>query len=1253
MSPSAYISAGSLDGTTNTISNISAMSEFKQRFPFMETYTIEMVLPGQSGTIQMSNQSAPFILWGAELKPSFFDAELITPTNLTCYNDKYAVPGMEHSGDLTSNNHFMHSVRCSTFTENIYAVAAVAYNSSMANYSLNRLVDYEAVSPFILLVDHSREIMYAVPFSLERATIGDSMMIAPLIFHMNKEGFVRWYVPATCPTDGRVATGEYTNSFKSKMREIATSFDRTFVLHQNDAPEFETASVVTDTISVATADNTTTTVNVPRQIVFVQDGVTMTGKMSEAYSGRMFVNFGTKLHIGFSFEAKPSASIILPILSGEAHGHAALALANTATTEINIHSSIAWRKLVDLCPSIIVYANDGPEWYEGVLQAQTHRIVGLMIVRTSKSLSTNVKERQRELSDLKLCCVRMMAGVSIIVVQPPTGPAYFYRGATAILPIVPTNPRYGDPIDLDATLSLHFQRSVPVNIGSFVPQTFNMVLGVDGLLTPATEACRYLDLAMEGGVAWENVSAQISVSLSTAEADAFKTELNKRMLALEDAETKSARDHTDILIAQLKKAFKEAPSDIDLTLHTSPQREAILEHKKTIREIQSVYREALSRVEQICSLKLVSARKIGVQQAQRKMAVTQNVARAENLTASQLANKMIDSTWGFAVARINVDAASEMLHAISRKGMDIYLQDLVKPPLYVIRSVAQPSIDVPSILAKRTSGFVVTPNCTMLDPESVQIMLEHKQETHILSSTSKQLTFCLQGVPHLVLPLFNDASAFNGDYIDFMNRANDEHAADYRVTLRNMLSNLKARFPIKPSSPDLTFGIQMIVLSLIHSITTTISDIATLDPICTVCQTIRGLFYLWGTFAGSGQKPVTFAYQLTQPGAKLTLPKLRGEWTIYAIVAHIYPYLRLPLDAFKSNIRTLLVRVICRNLVAPLFSDIKKDLAVQKQIAQKLRTDNRNKALRWNYAACAVLTRILQKSLSMSDGIISANKLLQVVPDEPTYTTKQLTKTLTLIVQGQPVHWDLVRSFIACAVIKRSGFFAKHKNKMTVAALTRAKVNLCQQINLKMPGDIVMLDVKEKVSSNLLFCGKMMREDGRPQFIFKDPAKKTNLCVQNEKAYMDDDISKMKGDAELTRKAWRIHGDDLSDGMTNADFLRNMLPTLVDNVSSSAAKTLLVAKNDMPKHCADNKALVELWEMADTLHPSMLDKAIPTACMRTLFAAIGVSDVEQAKAVGDIVHMLLEDPKNIESNEHKAVQHLKAVYDTIQTVQIE
>ena len=1250
LAASAYTSAGSVDGTTNTITCMSEMNVFKTHFPFIRNYTIEMVLAGQSGSLQLqAGSKAPYLLWGAERKPSFFDAQLLTPEQLTCYNLQSGVDGMRHSGDIIADNHFMHSVRCDDFAENVYCAAAVAFNSGGWRNAVKaqrrplQLTDFEAVSPFILLVDHAREVMLAIPFSLEHASIGDSMMIAPLVFHLDRQGLLRWYVPATCLVDDRVDTGEYTEAFRQKMRQLARDFEANFVVHH---AAMSVDPMKKEEVALSTEAFTTPTVSAlcSHRAVFVQDGISTID--TEADKDKCcYIHFGTTLDIAEQFTPKAAPSMVLPILSGEAHGHTALALGRRASSVFPFRSSEEWRAAVDGCASVIVHADDGAAWYEGVMQAQLHRVVGLMIVHTSKSLPSDEDARSKEMTAMKLCCTRLMAGVSIILVQTPDGAAFFYRGAVDVLPIRPLTPSFAQAVDLSSTLELHQRRAAPLSIGSFVSRSCRQVLNGDGTFLDADAPAAFTDLVMTGGSAWENALAQLCVCLSTAQADAFKSVLVSIVLGLEEQELRGAHAHTQVLVQAVKDAYAAVPPDVDAALFTHAARQAVGAHKQVIRDAQRIYRAALGRVEQICSFRIVSARKVGVQQAQRKMAVAKNVGHATKLSTADLAKELMDTSWGFAVAKVNPDAAMQVLQAMASADMDEYLQKIAAGPTQAA------SIDMNLALANNSIGFEVADNCTMLDVEVAQIMLEHTQrDEHVLTATKgKQLTFCMQGQTHLVLPLYNDARLLNGQYVDFMSRTNDEHVADYRVSLRGLLSNLKARYAIKPSSPDLTFGIQMIVLSLMHSMARSISDPTAVDPESTVCETLRGLMYLWGTFAASGQTPVTFAFQLTQPGANIAQPKLRGEWTIYAMIAHIYPYLRLPLNAFKSNVRTLLVHALFRRLVAPHLTTTKlKNKAVEQRKRQQ-HIEYRNIALRWNYAACAVLTRMQFDSLSKEDAVLAARKLLDVKPLlAPTYTTKQLSTTLTLLVQGQPVRWDLVRMFVACATIKRSGCFAKHKQKATLAALVCAKAIMCDKINVKLPRDIVTFAARSHAPAGLRFCGRMRTREGKEVFVFKDPTKASDLRVQNEDAYAAIDVKKMRADAELARDAWRVAGAKIGDGMSNADFLRTMLPTIAANVSSASAKTLIIASQTpepLPTHCVDNPSLAKLWASADVLHPSALDTVMPNACMRTLFDAIGVSAHDQARAIGDVLHILLKDLAKTDAAKTAAVEYLKNRFD--------
>ena len=1091
MSPRFYKSAGSVDGTTTTIAKISSLPTFKEKFPFMESFNIEIVFPGQAGTMQMVTNK-PYLLYGAERKPTYFDAQIMTPTHLACYRDKDRVPGMKHSGDLNDSGHFMHSVTCNRFVQNVYAASAVGY-------SHNNL----------------KQTMYAVPFSLEYATIGDSMMIAPLIFHMDDRGFVEWYVPRTCLMDGRVNTGEYSVRFKCEMTTVAQNWRSEYMAYMTESEKTNVPASENSTHSEANVTNESID-----KIVFVQDGIQDISRLYMNCLAMHYVQFGTTLRLATSFCPKSAPEIILPILSGEAHGHAALALGQKASMCIDINSSGMWQASANNCSTIIVHATDGPEWYEGVMQAQLHRTVGIMIVHISKNLSDNHQTRSIEMTSLSLCCVRLMSGVSIILILTPNGNAYFYRGAITILPVCPPTPSFADIVDINATICAHINRNTPLSIGTFVSNAFKQVITENDILDPCASIEPFFKMAINGGPKWDDIMAQLSVCLSTAEIENFKDVLRNKVIHLEQDETKDMRKQLQKLISALQQKISTASTSDDMSVYIHDESRAISHHKKLIRDSQIVYREFLGRIDQLCSYKVVSARKVGLQQAQRRMTIQQNVSRAHSMTTAQLAEELMDTTWGFAVARIDPIAVGNLLQEISSCGMNNFLQHLAMPMQVITNTTV---IDINTALTRNALGFHTAPKCPMLDAECVQILMEMHQNDHILSSTTKSLTFCLQDSPdpYLVLPLYNDASEMDGKYVDFMNKADNDHIASYRITLRGMLCSLKARYPIKANSADLTFGIQMIVLSLMHSMVSKINDVSQFDEESTGCQMLRSLMYLWGTFAASGKSPVTFAYQLTQPGAKIVQPKLRGEWTIYAIVAHIYPYTKLPLDAFKSNIRILLVHALYRSLLKPVIENMQTASKISAKAFEKKHIEYRNRALRWNYAACAILSRIDKKKISCEEGVSAAFRLLDAAPTHPTYTSKQLSKTLGLIITDSPVDWILVRHFIACATIKRSGCFAAHKKARTLAAIIRCKVHMCHQLNMNLPGDVVTFKHQNTGDISLLFCGKLKIDD-EELYIYKRPNSLSNITVQNEDAYKTNNLQKMKGDAELTRIAWRM-----------------------------------------------------------------------------------------------------------------------------------
>ncbi len=1173
LEPAMYLTSVSVDAASSTIHTIGDIGGFARRFPFLADYTIDCALPGQGGSFRASI-GEPLLMFGAPLKPTFFDAQLCNIKHLTCYNRTNAVPGFLHSGDLRENkngtSYFVHTIKMMSAVSGVYVASAVGY-------SHNPLHKFQEANPFILLINHDRRVMIVVPFSLEKASIGESMLIAPLVFKITPEGQCLWYIPETCATDGRVNTGDYSASFRQKVEDLNRTFDaehtRCVESHDGDAGVETT---------VATPPLANDTIDGVARVVFVQSGLAV-----EDDASTVFARFGTSLDIR---KTPPTDStpptVVLPILTGSAHGHAALAL-GVAATGLPFSSSDAWRAFLAHC-SVRVDATDGPMWIEAVLQSLTHRLNGLMVVHTSRRLSDNQKDRVAQMTALKVCAARLMTSTSLIVLASDSR-FFFYRGPLALYH--PTaRAEFGDVVAPDLLrLTMHH----PLG-GAAIPFADQRVVASDGAILDnrvALEDALVSAAADENATAWSILAAQTTIVLSSAEIDELKARLHTRLLAAETAPSLKQRLRSEI--EQLQRRLTNAPAGVDIVLHAAEAREAVLRTKTAIRDEEAPLRAALGRVDTLCSMRVASARSIGVQQIQRKLTVQKNVARATQMTAQELSTELGQFTWGFAVARVDEVHAVTLLNAISSNQMDTYLQQLATPS------------DPSSRLLLRDLPFIMTPNCPMLDNDSIGVLMGHDQATHhVLRAMGKELTFTMQGIAHLVLPLYNSYEALDGSYVPFMDECNIPCVADFRVALRHMLSNLNSRIPISPASPNLTLGIVTIVLSLLYSIVSEVRSLDALHADDTKCQTIRALFYLWGTFAASGQKPVTFAYQLLQPGAVLAMPRLRGEWTLYAVVTHCYPYTKLPMDGLHANVRRLLVDVLF--LFVTKATRTKKGGAstgTPREDALRVRND----ALRWNFAACAVVNRFDRAMMDGDTFAAAATRLLGTFPAAPTFTSAYLRLVFDRTVRGEAstINWPFVRKVVACATIKRSGAFAAAKRTRLASALQKAA-----------------RAAKEKLGVDA-------------------------VVPQNASAYEQGDVMRMKGDAELRRIPWRVSA--IATGESNDDFLARMVGSLLasthdaENVAAS-----VVAYEDTRVARLTPKAAALFRQARDGMGDMReLDKTIPLSCLGVLARAVAPNQPTQSVVCDCICHLLvaLDDGHSDETIKNMAVARLCAARD--------
>lgn len=1160
--PSFYLSASSLDKVTQTIDDLSNISAFSSKFPFLKEYVNQMMIPNQVGSIKLFKDNVS-ILWGGLMNPTFFDAELFNQDTMNCYNKTASLPGWKHSGDITAEGYFIHSNTCTQLD----LIKDKVFFPSAVGYMKTKLIKFERACPCMLLIDHENKVTNIIPFSLERSSLGDASLMSPLFFkvkYVNSEYYMHFVVLEEPILSGvhktedksSVNTGDFPNDFKQKLREKTTQFDHIFNTFQhtnmptelNPTPSFTTVS------------------NKPQQskdvMVLHQSGLPCVD-LNEEYS---IASFGNTLQIDVQSPIK--SKVILPILTGEARGHPALALGMKSESTYRLQD---WKEILNSSKLIIIKASqDG--WKEPVMQASVEKVNGILIFYTDM-LSTQKECRIQEMDNLSVIPCRIMGSQSLIIICSG-GHYYYYKGSPSLWKnIVPIDISFGSEIEFD----INKVPIAPLNILNIVPANDKTIWYSNQLYTASfflnmlksMPLKRLKDELVELSHAFD----QLSVCLTSSEISEEKTKLRKILI-------KAIEESQKIQIAEIKELAKSF-SSMDMNKDNILNR--IQELRQEIKKIDRGFSPLIQAIETLCSTKYTSKKSTSKQELKRTNIIQSNVEDANKMKMEDIEEMLIETTEYLAIAAIDSkEEFTDLLKAISNSRISEYLE---------AKSIIEQNIMLPC------------PNCPTLDPFVVPSLLLQNDD-HILATTGTQFSFLLQDKSCLIFPCFKRASIMDlGDYIDFMEEANRPEVARFRILLRGALTKLKLRIPIPPQSKELTFALQIMLLSYMTGLSRNMT-LDTLEFTDSTCCTMRKMLYLWATTAASGKAPSTFAFQLIQPNSTIPYPSSYVDFYIFANIIYLIPFTKMnPLD---KKVKYLLIRIIRKQIVDVVTEPMRKSMQHTKKEEVKDIQIAINITLQWNKAVLKVLHDAdpTENKITYATLKHAATVFLKWYPQRPLYTTERLKKTLNIVLQDPTqVDWEIVRNLMLNEMTKRGAIFKPGKAR----AVKHVKNN----------PDIV----STKIEDNKLFIAQQLHIN------------RASIKMQNDRAFIDKDALKMKGDAELSRTPWKISGIDIPNEKLSNELLKTALGDLVgipENVNSPS--TLNQIELDLAKVQKGNNAV----KLIHTLHKidPLTIQGVPAGFMQILFYRLNIDSPK--KIVDDVILILIENWKDTVSAENKA-----------------
>jgi len=1168
--PEHYISESSLDATTESIFILKQVELFVSKAPCLRDYQVQMLLPGQSGTYRM-HKDCIFALWGSEKNPTFFDAQMMTSSGvLNCWNRKSGVSGLEHSGDIVQTHngksYFIHHnvFHDSKVPSLVYAIAAVGYTNKP-------LYLWQSACPCIMIVDHDTQSLNVVPFSLERATIRNATLIAPIVFKISGTN-MSWHVLSEPLTDNNVDTGIFSNAFQTKMNNARVMFDRWFQsgILQRDA-------VSSSTIRASSSEPISSNMqsNMPQShdmIEMVQDGLTI-----ELQEDSFQISFGVSLE---KYRPSSAPSVLLPICSGFAVGHPALALGQRSSLSSSL---LDYKNMLNCAKCIMIHVSDG--WRDSLMQAVVDKINGIMIFHMKNNLSMDKTTRVSEMNDVSIPCARFMGSMSLIFLKTLNGITYLYRGSSKMWSgLIPEECDVGDEVDyshitqwcrMSSTKCLYkglVDNIVDVNYKRFI--YCGMVY----------DTFPYLSLKEDYDILEVKfLFSQARVVLSSVEANQLRETLSSRFMKELKIMKETHNANLQTIINEMKHC------DPSFMNHYTDK---ISEIKRTMKNIDKEHILMFDLVDSFSSERLTSKRNVSIQQIQRKESIKTNVKSAESMTTDQFGDMLMKSTDCCIVSELELhDHFYEMLVSVSNSDMQNYLTKCSS----CFAAQIQNKQNFPLLCASKT--------CLTLESEIIPSLVQHKGQEHYLTSDGVQLTFVLQGKSCIVLPIFSHADFVKGKYVNWMEEANSPDVATWRICFRKSLRLLHLRIPIDKTSQDLNAAIQLIILSTAWSLSLTMNKVD-VQFSNTTSELMRGLLYLWGTTCAAGEKPFSFAFTILNQAGKVEVPKSMGEYFLYAMAAYLYPYTGINSNFIVNNTRLFIIKVLRKRFVQAETESMRKSLDELKAKDQKKIEIERNVALQWNQASSAVLTKFFNSDISEEKAKIAADFLLNLKPEKGTYTTEKLEQSLSILKsKGQDgLSETIVKKIIADSAAKRG------------AIMLSAKKNV---MSIKNPAN--------KTSST---ATSILTK--RKEVLYKHLGVR-DFKVQNWNAYAEYDIAKIRGDAEFKRTPYKIESShSIPSSKTYSSLMHEALDLSCESNSSnqlseSEGNTLISRLSKIPKS-------YDAVSIAQKLHTICFDDVFgPSSCL--LLDAAKINNDNKNIVVQSVVSCLLDNWRDLTEGE--------------------
>lgn len=573
------------------------------------------------------------------------------------------------------------------------------------------------------------------------------------------------------------------------------------------------------------------------------------------------------------------------------------------------------------------------------------------------------------------------------------------------------------------------------------------------------------------------------------------------------------------------------------------------------RKVQKTLKPLISHIAGLISNQKSQNMAFDLKQLKRRATISDNINKAMTMTNDERMELVSEYSDSVLFAKVNITEFKKSIRAIKDESMRFPNNNLITIDNEMKQIELGLTQELMEVSKENNKHELYSENSIAINTSGIDVFMPFIINNKMITCTDPSKIF-------------------------WVDECNNEEWAIFRVLMGNTIANSKTAKScgLTPQNKQVRYMIINMIVTAMEKISESMTE--PVDFESPSAQLMRGLYGQLFTTIASGNDPLSMAWQLVMKNSNIQCPK--DDMWIYIAVIKSFKFTGWSDEYIINNATKMFAKIIKNKVCGSAITAMQSQISKAKGDSQENYLISRTLELKHHRIFCDIMARVIEEDLSFTDPKVKQwckNARAMYNVDVPKFVNRQsitydFSKFLFDVNNAGVTEGEIesIKSKALGTYVRRSACFADSKRGVLDAMISGGKM------------------------SEAIEEFKNTRKEIRDRFEANGP-----LHIQNKEAYKNNDIGRVKGDAEFNRIPWKLITND-------DDHVANMSQVFGEDMPNIPQLPTRVKTMGFLEDVRGSNIAIKLRQDAQVDLEAVVDMALPFEDAEFIMNFIGVSN---------------------------------------------